>query len=263
MTATKNGQITAAERKAVYKTIYGRRDVRSFFTPDPIPPEVLARILKAAHHAGSVGYMQPWNFIVVTDPALKSRVKEAFQKERNEAALLFEGERREKYLSYKLEGIVEAPVNLVVTSDPARFGPQVIGRHAIPETDIYSTCCAIQNLWLAARAENIGVGWVSILKREDLYEIFQIPREITIVAYLCLGHVTQFPDRPDLERAGWGKRLDLKDLVFFNTWQGGTAGGMRRPSPGYAQTGAGQGLPPQGWSDFYLLLEEKKALPVA
>lgn len=227
--------ISESERSAVYKAIYGRRDVRSFFKSDPVPKEVLARILKAAHHAGSVGYMQPWNFIIVEDPELKTRVKQAFERERSEAALLFEGERREKYLSYKLEGILEAPINLVVTSDPTRFGPQVIGRHSMPETDIYSTCLAIQNLWLAARAENIGVGWVSILKREDLYEIFQIPRHLTLVAYLCLGFVTHFPDRPDLERLGWGQRIPLSQLVSFNRWQGD---------------------PPEAWSDFHFLLEE-------
>ena len=219
-TKTTDGLITTEERNAVYKTIYGRRDIRSFFKPDPIATEVLARILKAAHHAGSVGYMQPWNFIVVEDRRIKEKVREAFERERNEAAILFDDEKREKYLSFKLEGIIEAPLNLVVTSDPSRFGPQVIGRHSIPETDVYSTCCAIQNLWLAARAENIGVGWVSILKREDLYEIFQIPREVTIVAYLCLGTVTQFPNRPDLERLGWGKRTPLKELISFNCWGG-------------------------------------------
>lgn len=228
-------RITEAERSAVYKTIYGRRDVRSFFKPDPLPQDVLARILKAAHHAGSVGYMQPWNFIVIDDPAVKERVKASFERERNEAAQLFDEEKREKYLSYKLEGILEAPINLVVTSDPTRFGPQVLGRHSIPETDVYSTCCAIQNLWLAARAENVGVGWVSIVKREDLYEIFQIPREVTIVAYLCLGYVTHFPDQPDLERLGWGRRVSLEELVSFNQWKG--------PSP-------------DGWQDFHLLLRE-------
>lgn len=215
-----NVLITEAEKHAVYKTIYGRRDVRSFFTPEPISSEVLARILLAAHHAGSVGYMQPWNFIVVEDPSVRRRVKESFEREREEAALLFEDGKRERYLKFKLEGILEAPVNLVVTSDPTRFGPQVIGRHSMPETDVYSTCCAIQNLWLAARAENIGVGWVSILKREDLYAIFNIPRRLTIVAYLCLGYVTRFPDRPDLERARWGKRLSLEELVFFERWEG-------------------------------------------
>ena len=232
----KNTEINHAERDAVYKTIYGRRDVRSFFKPDPIPQEVLARILKAAHHAGSVGYMQPWNFIVVENPTLKKKVKDSFEKERADAAQLFDPEKRGRYLSFKLEGILESPINLVVTCDPKRFGPQVIGRHAIPETDVYSTCCAIQNLWIAARAENIGVGWVSIVKRDDLREIFQIPAGITIVAYLCLGYVTHFPGEPDLERAGWGKRLALEELVSFNQWCG---------------------TPPDGWENFHFLLREK------
>ncbi len=228
-------EITQTEREAVYKTIYGRRDVRSLFTDTLVPQDVLARILKAAHHAGSVGYMQPWNFIVVDDLEIKKQVKASFEKEKQEAAQLFTDERREKYLSFKLEGIVEAPINLVVTSDPTRFGPQVIGRRSIPETDIYSTCCAIQNLWLAARAENVGVGWVSILKREDLYEIFKLPKHLTIVAYLCLGCVTHFPDRPDLERLGWGKRVALGELVSFNQWKG---------------------KPPEGWENFYFLLND-------
>lgn len=210
--------ISEEERDAVYKTIFGRRDVRSFFKPDPIDEKVLLRILDASHHAGSVGYMQPWNFLVVKDGALRRRVKDSFEREREEAARLFDEERRKKYLSYKLEGILEAPLNIIVTCDSERGGPQILGRHSIPETDVYSTCCAIQNLWLAARAENIGVGWVSILKREDLYSIFGIPRHITLVAYLCLGYVTQFPDRPDLERLGWAERLPLKEMIFRDTW---------------------------------------------
>lgn len=212
--------ITEAEREAVYKTIFGRRDVRRFFKPDPVPQEVLARILKAAHHAGSVGYMQPWNFIVINDEKVKREVHRSFQKEREEAAQLFDPERRAKYLSYKLEGILEAPINLCVTCDPSRFGPQVLGRHSMPETDVYSTVCAVQNLWLAARAENVGVGWVSILKREDLYRILEIPPALIIVAYLCLGFVTEFPERPDLETLGWASRENLAKLISFNRWNG-------------------------------------------
>lgn len=236
-----NDFITENERDAVYKTILNRRDVRSTFKPDPIPSEVLARVLRAAHHAGSVGYMQPWNFIVVESREIRSRVKEAFLEERQEAAQLFEEPKREKYLSFKLEGILEAPVNLVVTSDSTRFGPQVIGRRSMPETDIYSTCGAIQNLWLAARAENIGVGWVSILKREAVRSIFQIPEHIHILAYLCLGYVTHFPDKPDLERLGWGKRLALEDLVFFESWQGKPANG-RGDLPGLIQSAEKENL---------------------
>jgi 5,6-dimethylbenzimidazole synthase len=215
-----NDWINEEEKQAVYKTIYGRRDVRSFFKPDPIPSETLACILDAAHHAGSVGFMQPWNFIIVESREQREKVKEAFLRERKDAAELFEEPKKEKYLSFKLEGILEAPVNLIVTSDPTRFGPQVLGRRSMPETDVYSTCCAIQNLWLAARAENIGVGWVSILKREEVHSIFNIPSHVTIVAYLCLGFVTHFPDKPDLERLEWGKRLALDQFVSFDSWDG-------------------------------------------
>ena len=216
--------ISEKEREAVYKTIFGRRDMRRFFKSDPIPPGVLVRILKAAHHAGSVGFMQPWNFIVIDNEKIKKEVHRSFEKEREEAAQLFDSVRRKKFLSYKLEGILEAPINICVTCDHARRGPQVIGRHSIPETDVYSTICAVQNLWLAARAENIGVGWVSILKREDLYPILDIPRDLTIVAYLCLGFVTEFPDDPDFETLGWAKRENLGDLVFFNQWEGKPSG---------------------------------------
>ena len=219
--------INEEERQAVYKTIYGRRDVRSFFKPDPIPSEVFARLLQAAHHAGSVGYMQPWNFIVVEDRAVREKVKEAFLKERAEAAELFDPEKKERYLSFKLEGILEAPVNILVTSDPTRSGPQVLGRHSMPETDVYSTCCAIQNLWLAARAENIGVGWVSIIQREDLRKIFNIPFHVTIVAYLCVGYVTHFPDKPDLEKLQWAQRNPLARHVYFETWEGGPSENRR------------------------------------
>ncbi len=227
--------ITHTERDAVYRTIYGRRDIRSLFKPDPLPHEVLARILRAAHHAGSVGYMQPWNFIVIEEREVKEKIKAAFEREKSEAALLFDEERRKRYLSFKLEGILEAPINIAVTSDPTRLGPQVIGRHSMPETDVYSTCCAVQNLWLAARAENVGVGWVSILRRDEAHEILQIPRHLTLVAYLCLGYVTFFPGEPDLERVGWAQRIPLETLVSFNQWEGKA---------------------PEGWEDFCLLLKE-------
>lgn len=215
-----NDFIDEIEKSAVYKAIFGRRDVRSAFTPEAVSSEMLGRVLTAAHHAGSVGFMQPWNFVIVESVEQRRRVKEAFLEEREEASRLFDPEKREKYLSYKLEGILEAPVNILVTSDPTRNGPQVLGRRSMPETDVYSTCCAIQNLWLAARAENLGVGWVSIVKREAIYEIFNIPTHVTIVAYLCLGHVTHFPDRPDLERSGWAERLPLDQFVSYDSWDG-------------------------------------------
>lgn len=149
-------------RQGVYEAIARRRDMRSFKS-QPLEKEVLARILKAAHQAGSVGYCQPWNFIVIESNDLRSKIHSHVTQERLKAAENFEGERREKYLAYKLEGILDSAVNVCVTCDRTRFGPTVIGRNTMKDTDIYSTCGAVQNLWLAARAEGVGVGWVSIL----------------------------------------------------------------------------------------------------
>lgn len=206
------------ERRGLYRAIYTRRDVRAQFLADPIPENVLARILDAAHHAGSVGFMQPWNFVVVLDRAVRAAVREAFVRERDRAAALYEEPRRSHFVALKLEGILEAPVNLCVTCDPERGGPHVLGRSAVRETDLYSTCCAIQNLWLAARSEGVGVGWVSIIQPAALKRILAIPEGIIAVAYLCLGFVAEFPEQPDLARAGWRNRLALRDLVFSDQW---------------------------------------------
>lgn len=201
----------------LYEAIYKRRDVRHFRT-DPLPREVLVRILDAAHHAGSVGFMQPWNFLVVQSPATRRRVREIFEAENAKAAALYAGERRKLYDSLKLEGIVDAPVNVVVTCDSRRGGPAVLGRNSVPETDLYSTCCAVQNLWLAARAEGIGVGWVSILDHVAVKALLEIPSEVTLLAYLCLGYPREFGDRPLLEQVGWAERRPLAELVFGDTW---------------------------------------------
>ncbi len=218
------------ERRGVYRAIYTRRDIRRQFRPDPIPPAILARILGAAHHAPSVGFMQPWNFIVVQDTAIRRAIREAFLRERDRAAQFYDEPRRSLFLSLKLEGIMEAPLNLCVTCDPGRGGPHVLGRSAVPETDLFSTCCAIQNLWLAARAEGAGVGWVSIIQPEELKAILGIPERVLPVAYLCLGYATEFPDQPDLARVGWRDRLPLGDLVFTGGWGQQTGDGWRELS---------------------------------
>jgi len=207
-----------AERAAVYKAITLRRDIRRQFEPAPIPPDVLIRILSAAHHAGSVGFMQPWDFIVVDDYQTRRQVLESFLRERDRSAELYEGERRELYLSLKLEGILESPLNLCVTCDRTRGGPHVLGRSTILETDLYSTCCAVQNLWLAGRVEGIGVGWVSILDPVQLARILGLPEHVVPVAYLCLGYVREFPHSPELARAGWRQRIPLSDLIHLNRW---------------------------------------------
>lgn len=176
------------------------------------------RIFKAAHHAGSVGFMQPWNFIVINDSKIKTKVKGIFLKENERAKVNYRGKRKKLYNSLKLEGIEESPVNVCVTCNPRRGGKHVLGRNTIKETDIFSTCCAIQNLWLAARAEGIGVGWVSIMDNTLLKKTLKIPKHIKPVAYLCMGYVAHFADKPLLESAGWRKRLALNDLVLWNSW---------------------------------------------
>ncbi len=211
-------KITEQERDAVYKTIYNRRDTRGEFKPDPVPDEVLKRILDAAHHAPSVGFMQPWDFIVIRDSEVKKAIKEGFEIAHREAAEMFQGERREKYRSFKLEGIMEAPLGICVTCDRSRTGDVVIGRTANPEMDLYSSVCAVQNLWLAARAENLGLGWVSIIHHDALKKILGIPERIVPIAYLCLGYVSHFHERPELEKAGWLPRMPVESLVHYEQW---------------------------------------------
>jgi len=209
---------TDLERTAVYKAIMLRRDIRRQFEPSPIPQDQLIRILSAAHHAGSVGFMQPWDFILVENSDTRRKVLDSFLQERERCANLYEGARRELYLSLKLEGILESALNICVTCDRTRGGPHVLGRSTIIETDLYSTCCAIQNLWLAARAEGIGVGWVSILEPQQLSAILGLPDHVVPVAYLCAGYVREFPDGPELQRAGWRQRIPLSDLVHVDRW---------------------------------------------
>ena len=214
-----DAEFSAAERDSVYKCIHKRRDVRGQFLPNPIPDEVLARILRAAHHAPSVGFMQPWDFIVVRDAGVKRKVQEAFQTANAEAADMFDDDRKRSYRTLKLEGIVEAPIGICVTCDKHRAGPVVIGRTHQREMDLYSAVCAVQNLWLAARAENVGVGWVSIMRHADLRDALGIPPSIRPIAYLCVGYVSHFFKNPELETAGWLPRTPLRDIVWFDHWE--------------------------------------------
>ncbi len=211
-------RFSAQERAAVYRVIFERRDVRHDFLRTPIPDAVLSRLLTAAHHAGSVGFMQPWDFVVIRKRATKSAIKELFQDANASAATRYTGKRHELYRRLKLEGIKEAPVNLCITCTRQRGGPHVLGRSTVLDTDLYSTCCAIQNLWLAARAEGIGVGWVSILDHSALKQVLGIPRPIAVVAYLCLGYVSGFAAKPDLEEAGWRGRLPVEELIHEERW---------------------------------------------
>ena len=206
------------EKESFYKAIYSRRDVRSNFTSESIDDQVLTRILKAAHHAPSVGFSQPWNFILVKNIETRKKIKESFEKEKASSSSLVEEPRRSKYLSYKLEGILESAINVCVTYDPTKTGSFVIGRTSIPETGIFSVCCAVQNMWLAARTEGIGVGWVSILSNQALRNALDIPDHVLPVAYLCMGHVSKFEPKPDLETKGWLPRLELEDVIYHEKW---------------------------------------------
>lgn len=192
--------------------------MRSQFLPDEIPPDVLARLLEAAHHAPSVGFMQPWDFIVIESRTVREAVLSTFEEENQKAAERFEGERKAHYRSLKLQGILESPLNLCITCDRSRGGPHVLGRNSIVDTDLFSTCLAVQNLWLAARAEGIGVGWVSILDQEQLSAALNLPEHVYPLAYLCLGYVSEFLDQPELEAKGWRDRLPLSELVHGDRW---------------------------------------------
>jgi 5,6-dimethylbenzimidazole synthase len=210
------------ERRAVYRAIRERRDVRRGFLPEPIPDELLHRLLEAAHNAPSVGLMQPWRFIVVRDIAVRRKVHEIFLKANEQALASYEGEQQQNYAGMKLEGILEAPQNLCIVCDSQSSQGHQLGRRTMPETAIYSVVCAVQNLWLAARAEGVGVGWVSILEPRLLRSALSIPDQITPVAYLCLGYVNAFSTEPDLERSGWEKRAPLTSVLsldqYGNNW---------------------------------------------
>jgi 5,6-dimethylbenzimidazole synthase len=208
---------TEAERAAVYRAIRERRDVRRF-RPDTIPEEIVQRLLGAAGHAPSVGYMQPWNFLLLHDRAVRQAVHQAFRAANAEAEALFPPERRDRYGALKLEGILDSALNLCVTCDRRRFGPVVLGRTCQPDMDLYSTVCAVQNFWLAARAEGVGVGWVSILKPEDLQRILRLPDGVVPVAYLCVGHTEGFAEEPELKTSGWLPEIPLEQLVFHEFW---------------------------------------------
>ena len=223
------GGFSEDDRETLYRVIDSRRDVRAF-RRDPVPDPVLERILEAAHHAPSVGFMQPWNFIVIRDLVVRARVKDVFLRENERAATNYAGDRAALYRSLKLEGLEEAPINLCVTCDRTRGGPHVLGRNTIVDTDLYSTCCAVQNLWLAARVEGVGVGWVSILDNDELRAILGIPEHVVPVAYLCIGYPREFLATPELERRGWADRQPLDEMVYHERW--GVRSGARAPAAG-------------------------------
>jgi len=215
------GAFSCEERQAVYRAIETRRDVRDQFLPEPLPDDLVGRLLQAAHSAPSVGFMQPWNFLLVRSEATRRAVHAAFLKANAEAAEMFAGERQAAYRALKLEGILKAPLSICVTCDPTRGGTVVLGRTHNPRMDVYSTVCAVQNLWLAARAEGVGVGWVSIFHDSDIRQALAIPEHVEIVAWLCVGYVDQLYGEPELAVKGWRQRLPLEELVFEERWPEG------------------------------------------
>lgn len=210
---------TEDERGAVYRAIATRRDVRKGFIEKPVPNDLLNRLLAAAHCAPSVGLMQPSRFVVIRDLKIRQAIHGAFLRANDKALATYTGERHEQYANLKLEGILEAPQNLCILSDPQSERGHQLGRHTMPETAVYSTVCAIQNLWLAARTEGVGVGWVSILDPASLREILNVPVNIVPVAYLCIGYVDHFGTEPELERSGWETRVRLEDVVSYDQYR--------------------------------------------
>ncbi|MEM8500335.1 MAG: 5,6-dimethylbenzimidazole synthase [Pseudomonadota bacterium] len=201
----------------IYKNIYTRRDVRNEFVNTPIPDDVIARVLCAAHHAPSVGLSQPWRFVVIDKPSIKKAVHGLFEEANLEAITLFDPAQQSHYATLKLEGILESAYNVCITCDRRDQTP-VLGQTHQPDTDIYSTACAVQNFWLAAKAEQLGVGWVSILDANKLRDVLGIPEGVIPLAYLCVGYVSEFHQIPDLIREGWSRRKPLDEVVSRNHW---------------------------------------------
>ncbi len=201
------------QREAVYRVLAERRDVRQGFRPDPVPAEVLTRVLAAAHHAPSVGFSQPWDFIVLTDRARRERIAALARRRRDEFAAGLPGARARAFDPLKIESILDTPVNIVVTCDRTRGGRHTLGRQTQPQTAGYSSVLAVANLWLAARAEGLGVGWVSFFDERELAAELGLPAYLEVIAYLCLGYVTGFAPEPELASAGWARRRPLSWAV--------------------------------------------------
>ena len=200
---------------AIYRVIEQRRDMRHF-TSEPVDQDMLERLLKAAHFAPSVGFMQPWRFIRITDKTLRHKMHQLVEEERVATAQAM-GEREDEFMKLKVEGLLDCAEVLVVSLMGDR-DKHIFGRRTLPEMDLASVSCAIQNMWLAARAEGLGLGWVSIFDPKKLADLLNIPPTGKPVAILCIGHVEEFYDKPMLEKENWAKRKQLDTVVFDNQW---------------------------------------------
>lgn len=213
-------RFTESEIDAVYRAIYERRDMRHF-VPGPVDAETLDRLIRAAHHAPSVGFMQPWRIIRITDPQIRAALHDVVEAERQQTAKALD-EREDAFMKLKVEGIRECGEVLVVALMDGRE-KYIFGRRTLPEMDIASVACAIQNMWLAARAEGLGMGWVSLFDAQAVRELLGMPVDAKPLAILCLGHVAAFYDKPMLEAEGWDTRRKLDVCVFENAWPTQTA----------------------------------------
>jgi 5,6-dimethylbenzimidazole synthase len=200
----------------LYQVINARRDVRAEFTGAPIAADKLERILGAAHAAPSVGLTQPWDFLLVRDQQLRRAFKAHVEHEQAAFAATLDDQQRQTFQRIKIEGILESTLGIAVTYDADRGAPAVLGRNSIADAGLYSVCLAIQNLWLAATAEGLGVGWVSFYREDFLQQLLRIPGSVRPVAWLCVGPVSQLQTVPDLERHGWRQRRPLSDAVHEN-----------------------------------------------
>jgi len=205
----------------LYDVIARRRDTRAEFSGEPVDPDVLDRILGAAHAAPSVGLSQPWDFVLVRDVATLETFADHVAGERATYAATLEREQPERARTFariKVEGVRESGLGVVVTHDPDRGGPHVLGRHAIDDAGLWSSVLAVQNLWLAATAEGLGLGWVSFYREAFLHDLVGLPARVRPVAWLCLGALTHLPEVPDLVRHGWRERRPLADAVHHERW---------------------------------------------
>lgn len=216
-----------SERDVVHRVLAERRDVRRGFVDHPIADDVLTRVLASAHRAPSVGLSQPWDFVLIRDIATRRKVHDLATAQRDAFAASLPPDRRQAFDGLKIEAILDTPLNIAVTCDPGRGGRHVLGRHADPRTTWFSAAIAIQNLWLAARAEGLGVGWVSFFEPGEVAAVLDLPAHVELVGYLCVGHVEEFAAAPELVRSGWAARRPLAWAVHHEQW------GQRGPTSIY------------------------------
>lgn len=217
MTSDKNKQFSHDESDLLHHIMTARRDVRgNRFLPTQIPQDKLDKILEAALCAPSVGFSQPWEFVIITDNQVRQSIANSFYVENEKATKLFDGDKSKKYQQLKLEGILQSPLNIAVLYNPQK-GP-VLGQTSMPDMGRFSVVCAVQNMWLMARSLNIGMGWVSILDPECVKKAIRAPQDRELIAYLCVGYVDKFYDKPELETLSWEKRKKTEQVILNNNY---------------------------------------------